>query len=183
MEPLVSSCVCCKVPSGLTLIRPLTSRHHSASFISVVRFIWLVKTQSVIDVPFEYVPIATWTSIETNTAVAIACLMTFKPLLTKFFPNMMGSSHRAGSDGQEAEGGRVLTIGSKPVRPAWNVFHSRHGGGDEIKDLEAHAQAQEPLPNRQPLESGTTLETDAETEAKVDLRSKSSGDTIVVQKD
>jgi hypothetical protein len=162
--------------------------YSSTCFISIIRIIWLVKTATSVDVPFEYVPIATWTSIETNVTVVIACLMTMKPLLSKFFPNLLGGYQQQSSGGEQPEG-RVLTIGSKPSRAplgshrqSWNVFQGRHSllepGPEEMKDLEGqmaeHGSYPISLPAtahvRQPLHrdhnrlgSRSTLEVEPET--------------------
>lgn len=102
----------------------------------------MVKTAKSVDVPFDYIPIATWTSIETNVLVVVACLMTMKPLLLRAWPNLLGSSGRLG--GNNTSNNHVLTIGSKPLRAPldprgqpknvenWNGLVERR----EVKDLE-----------------------------------------------
>ncbi len=61
-----------------------------------------------------------WTVIEAHTAIVVACTMTLKPLVTRFFPNLLvPASRRSDSSKDEASAvsnGPPLTIGSKPSR-------------------------------------------------------------------
>ena len=42
--------------------------------------------------PYQYSLIAIWGAVEVNLAIICACLTTFKPLVVRFFPNILGSS-------------------------------------------------------------------------------------------
>lgn len=126
------------------------------------------------DVPFDYVPIATWTAIETNSAIVVACLMTLKPFLSRHLPMLLGSSGPGDSSGEKEHvdaGHRILTIGSKPTRipqrRSWEVFHSRTG--PEETDLEDAGH--------QPMESDATLEA---VKGSVSSASKCMEDTTTI---
>jgi len=88
-----------------------------------VRVYILKITANSIDFHFDNIPTALWSCIETNATVVIACNMTLKPLLTKWFPDLMtprgdGNEQNVHGD-MEAAGssGRLPTIGSGPSRP------------------------------------------------------------------
>lgn len=132
--------------------------------------------------------------------------MTMKPLLSKFFPKLIGSYLRQ-SSGDQA-GNHVLTIGSKPSRAPleqhqqpWDVvFDGRQGSLDqrveEMKDLEGQTTEQgrhsigagrkvnlRQLLNRSPGQNEwrTALEMEMEMEMK-NQPANSSGDTILLQR-
>jgi len=56
--------------------------------ISVARLIMFNFTINAADHTFDNVTIAFWSCVETNATVAIACVMTMKPLLGKWFPRL-----------------------------------------------------------------------------------------------
>jgi hypothetical protein len=68
------------------------------------------------DFTFDNVAIAFWSCVETNATVCVACIMTFKPLLTKWFPNLVERQGQGNLSLEIARSGRVLTIGSRPMR-------------------------------------------------------------------
>lgn len=87
--------------------------------VSIIRLVYILKTTDTTDVPYDNTTIAFWTTVETNATVVIACFMTMKPLLAKWFPSVIEPSNN-GSDemlnaGPDANG-RVPTIGSAPTR-------------------------------------------------------------------
>lgn len=81
--------------------------------ISVIRLVYLLMTLHTTDIPYDNTTTAFWTTIETNATVVIACIMTMKPLFSKWFPSL--TQLRSG-EMQDANG-RVPTIGSTPTRP------------------------------------------------------------------
>lgn len=92
-------------------------------FISIIRLVYLIITEDTTDFAYDNTTIAFWTTVETNATVAIACFMTMKPLLAKWFPNLVSTSNsgEAMSPGQDSPAGpdangRVPTIGSSPMR-------------------------------------------------------------------
>jgi hypothetical protein len=76
--------------------------------ISVLRTVWLNNTYMRADPTWHYTSIANWSTVEINTAVVCACLMTTKPLFSRLF----------GSRKTKALGppSAPLTIGSSPLR-------------------------------------------------------------------
>ena len=98
--------------------------HFSICALSIVRVYILKITATSVDFHFDNIPTALWSCIETNATVVVACNMTLKPLMTKWFPNLMtpgGDGHeqkRQGGGVHVADlSGRVPTIGSGPSRP------------------------------------------------------------------
>ncbi|EGS21845.1 uncharacterized protein CTHT_0037160 [Thermochaetoides thermophila DSM 1495] len=86
--------------------------------ISLIRLWILIKTQSNPNPDFTYAgtPLIYWTVIEVDTAIVVACAMTLKPLITRFFPNLL--IPRSIWDASVLESnGRPRTIGSAPWRP------------------------------------------------------------------
>ncbi|KAK3942513.1 hypothetical protein QBC46DRAFT_72177 [Diplogelasinospora grovesii] len=96
--------------------------------ISVVRLFELIEEYTHFDFTYDNVAISYLTVIEVNAAIACACMMTLKPLISKIFPRLFwGTSSRPDSPPKDVEaaaaaaaaaGGRPLTIGSKPSRAA-----------------------------------------------------------------
>ena len=80
-------------------------------------------TATSIDFHFDNIPTALWSCIETNATVVVTCNMTMKPLLTKWFPNLMtpaGHGNERSRQGDVAVANlsdRLPTIGSGPSRP------------------------------------------------------------------
>ncbi len=75
----------------------------------------LAITADTRDFTFDNVAIAFWSCVETNATVSVACIMTMKPILARWFPNLVEEPGQP--DLMVARsGGRVLTIGSRPVR-------------------------------------------------------------------
>ncbi|KAK3339821.1 hypothetical protein B0T25DRAFT_489625 [Lasiosphaeria hispida] len=91
--------------------------------LSLVRVYILKITANSVDFHFDNIPTALWSCIETNATVVVACNMTMKPLLAKWFPNLMApggdgnEQNRQGDAGVADLSGRVPTIGSGPSRP------------------------------------------------------------------
>jgi hypothetical protein len=75
----------------------------------------LAITSETNDFTYDNVAIAFWSCVETNATVCVACIMTYKPLLTRWFPNLVERPGQ-GNFSMGMQSGRVLTIGSKPVR-------------------------------------------------------------------
>ena len=90
--------------------------------MSFVRLAILIGVKGAADTDFTYsgTNLTYWTVIEVHTAIVVACTMTLKPLVTRFFPNLLvPSSRRSDSSKDEASAvssGPPLTIGSKPSR-------------------------------------------------------------------
>ncbi|KAK4042050.1 hypothetical protein C8A01DRAFT_44933 [Parachaetomium inaequale] len=89
--------------------------------LSIIRLYILKITADAMDYTFDNIPIAFWSCVETNATVVIACFMTMKPLLSKWFPNLTkaseGSSEQHRQDAMVDSSGRLPTIGSRPSRP------------------------------------------------------------------
>ncbi len=90
------------------------------SIARVVSFKFTVETR---DVTFENVTVAFWSCVETNATIAIACFMTMKPLLVKWFPTFAAfrsrnPDGRRHSEAVDDASSRPPTIGSKPSRPS-----------------------------------------------------------------
>lgn len=66
-----------------------------------------------------------------HTAIVVACIMTLKPLVTKFFPNLLTPRSSGGDSTTEpsaVSGGLPLTIGSKPSRQPGQM----RGNGEDV---------------------------------------------------
>lgn len=151
--------VSCKYYTGSLGNHLLIIQFHSTCLISVVRTIELAITADSLDVAFDTVSIAFWTLVETNTTVAVACVMTLKPLVSRWFPTLL-DTHEQQDSGQEA---RVLTIGSRPTRAvlanryrSWNIFGSQQGN-DNVSTSQTMTD----------LEVGHTYQRGADAEKKV----------------
>ena len=83
-------------------------------------------TINAADHTFDNDTIAIWSSVETNATVAIACVMTMKPLLAKWFPRLTApKSHNTQHPEAMADLSSSCppTIGSKPSRPNIHPTH------------------------------------------------------------
>jgi hypothetical protein len=73
-----------------------------------------------------------------HTAIVVACIMTLKPLVSKFFPHLLAPRSTASGGGGSSEndpsagssGGVPLTIGSKPSRQLPLGGGRRRGSGE-----------------------------------------------------
>ena len=66
------------------------------------------------DITYHFTVVAYWGAVEVNLAIICACLTTLKPLLTRFFPKLLGSlsSEKTSQGGALSHtGGRSGTIG------------------------------------------------------------------------
>ncbi|KAL1843194.1 hypothetical protein VTJ49DRAFT_2745 [Mycothermus thermophilus] len=116
--------------------------------VSLIRLAILIRVKQTIDPDFTYSPttLTYWTLIEFHTAIVVACTMTLKPLVAKFFPNLIeprGSDGNgpagAGGDSKDDGSGSIgsdppLTIGSRPSRPlqARDGHDERQLGMEEV---------------------------------------------------
>ncbi|PKS10096.1 hypothetical protein jhhlp_001846 [Lomentospora prolificans] len=118
----------------------------SVCMISIIRLVYLILTKNTTDVPYDNTTIAFWTTVETNATVIIACFMTMKPLLAKWFPSLIEPSNDPSNEMQDASpdaNGRMPTIGSTPTRPpnsnqdncySWMIPSAHHTGASTGKD-------------------------------------------------
>ncbi|KAH6855994.1 hypothetical protein B0I37DRAFT_442742 [Chaetomium sp. MPI-CAGE-AT-0009] len=100
--------------------------------VSLIRLAILIQVKNAADPDHTYTgaELAYWTFVEVNTAIVVACAMTLRPLVTRFFPRLLFDS-RGGGGGSSGDGvgggggssgaasggfGPPLTIGSKPSR-------------------------------------------------------------------
>ncbi|KAK3356514.1 hypothetical protein B0T25DRAFT_497110 [Lasiosphaeria hispida] len=116
--------------------------------ISIIRLYILKITADTLDYTFDNIPIAIWSCLETNATVVIACFMTMKPLLSKFFPNVTNpggeGDEQYQQDAMADSTGRVPTIGSRPSRMILIEQHESwmftgEGGEAEEKPGKAHS--------------------------------------------
>ncbi len=87
--------------------------------VSTVRFVIVVQIENDADPDFTFtaVYISYWTMVEIHLAIVCACLMTLKPLVSKFFPSLIDPLLReGGANIANNHGGAPLTIGSRPMR-------------------------------------------------------------------
>ncbi|KAK4451283.1 hypothetical protein QBC34DRAFT_323039 [Podospora aff. communis PSN243] len=111
--------------------------------VSIIRTWMLAISTETMDFTFDNVAVAFWSCVETNATVCVACIMTFKPLLTRWFPNLVEKGPGQGNLSLEvARSGRVLTIGSRPVRSPpvdleRSIISVSRGAGHEIVDIKA----------------------------------------------
>ncbi|KAK3943360.1 hypothetical protein QBC46DRAFT_377642 [Diplogelasinospora grovesii] len=111
--------------------------------VSLIRLAYLIQEQTKPDPDFTYNPTLTyWTALEIHTAIVIACVMTLKPLITKFLPGLLDPRSRVCKSGEvsAASSDPPLTIGSRPSRNVLGL------GGVEVAPrrgswVEGHADA------------------------------------------
>ncbi|KAK3988482.1 hypothetical protein QBC44DRAFT_100031 [Cladorrhinum sp. PSN332] len=131
--------------------------------VSLIRLVILVKSNTNLDPDTTYnnTTLNHWTVLEVHTAIIVSCLMTLKPLASKFFPNMLtprvpasdSSNPSAAAAGSLGVGEAQLTIGSRPVRnqkPAdWIEAVAAAAGGSipekdvvVLQDVDVEAKAE-----------------------------------------
>jgi hypothetical protein len=137
-------------------------------------------TADTMDFTFDNVSIAFWSCVETNATVSIACFMTMKPLLAKWFPGLTTPSQNSNDQQQEAVAdptGRVPTIGTRPVpteqqQSSWKFFQGKQGGPDMAadeqgeKDLEIGRVEASESPEIKSFTSGSTSEQEPASRTK-----------------
>ncbi|KAK3294236.1 uncharacterized protein B0H64DRAFT_462914 [Chaetomium fimeti] len=100
--------------------------------VSLIRLAILIQVKNAADPDSTYTntDLVYWTCVEVNTAIVVACAMTLRPLVTRFWPRLFDSRGSSGGDGAGGGGGGggssggvsggghgpPLTIGSKPSR-------------------------------------------------------------------
>ncbi|KAK3356750.1 hypothetical protein B0T25DRAFT_138716 [Lasiosphaeria hispida] len=119
-------------------------------FVCVVSFIRLgilIQSARAPDPDWTYngANLTYWTLIEGNTGIAVACIMTLKPLVSKLFPNLLEPSENANPDqsntGFETNSERPFTVGSRPARvlfaASWASSRSNRDDNITLQDVEA----------------------------------------------
>ncbi|GAB1319420.1 hypothetical protein MFIFM68171_09630 [Madurella fahalii] len=114
-------------------------------FVCIVSFIrigMLIQSARMPDPDWTYngANLTYWTLIEVHTGIVVACLMTLKPFVSKYFPNLIGRPQNGdgawNEAGIESSSDRPLTIGSKPARVLfagrWASSRSRARAGNEV---------------------------------------------------
>ncbi|KAK4222274.1 hypothetical protein QBC38DRAFT_513072 [Podospora fimiseda] len=106
--------------------------------VSLIRLVILIKSNTSPDPDTTYnnTNLNHLTVLEVQTAIIVSCLMTLKPLVSKFFPNMLTPRDPASSSSDPSvvagrgtpEAGAQLTIGSRPLR---------NNGGKPVDWIEA----------------------------------------------
>lgn len=128
-------------------------------FISVLRLINLIQTETNPALDFTYAGAALtyWTTVEVDLAIVCSCIMTLKPLVRRFYPRLLDSRYgisqrrpsepnslglpppaaAAGRPGVTSPGfgenGRPLTVGSRPSRN--QLRGGVHGRGESWIDF------------------------------------------------
>ncbi len=62
--------------------------------VSCIRFVYLMRFNGTGDYTYVNVAVAYWTLVEVYTAIAVACCMTLKPLVSRFCPGVLGEPPR-----------------------------------------------------------------------------------------
>jgi hypothetical protein len=67
----------------------------SVCIVSVLRLVTLIEVQTSRDMDATYssAQIVYWSTAEVNASIICACTMTLKPLIQKWFPSMLSTSH------------------------------------------------------------------------------------------
>lgn len=85
--------------------------------MSILRIPSLIVARNTADTTRDATAIAQWSVIELNTAIVCACLITLKPLATRFCPRFLGSlskdGDRRGAAGSNENEAAPATVGSK----------------------------------------------------------------------
>lgn len=99
----------------------------------------MIQAKAARDPDFTYATthLNYWTAIEVHTAIAVACIMTLKPLVTKFFPRLLSPQSTAVGDSNRPP----PTIGSAPSRPPPGTAAAAAAGMDDVvmRDIEQQA--------------------------------------------
>jgi hypothetical protein len=90
--------------------------------ISIVRFKSLYDISVSQDVSWDNIPIADWTAVECNIGIMCACLLTLKPLLSRFLPFLMHS----GPHGPDNTVNDMLQQGHGPLGRVTNSRGDKH---------------------------------------------------------
>ncbi|KAL2269671.1 hypothetical protein VTJ83DRAFT_1855 [Remersonia thermophila] len=105
--------------------------------VSIIRLWDFDRTLSSADISWEAASIAYWSLVETNATIVVACVMTLRPVIKRWFPRFWGSTagtaggrrqnyHPSGpppsgstgaAHGHLARGRELVTFGSAPSRP------------------------------------------------------------------
>ncbi|EGO58880.1 hypothetical protein NEUTE1DRAFT_128403 [Neurospora tetrasperma FGSC 2508] len=100
--------------------------------VSLVRVFYLYASQytAVHDITFSTGKLTYWTAIEVHTAIVIACVMTLKPLIVRFFPGFLDPRASNNSSGEQGATGEPTATSSDPPltvgrRPCRNAFGQR----------------------------------------------------------
>jgi hypothetical protein len=111
--------------------------------VSLIRLAILIQAKVNTDPDFTFIntDLTYWTVIEVHTAIVVACTMTLKPLVAKFFPDLLGAGRSdvsSKSDEPSAANSSEppLTIGSKPSRQLPVDLNGRRGGEVMLGDIE-----------------------------------------------
>ncbi|AEO69854.1 uncharacterized protein THITE_14746, partial [Thermothielavioides terrestris NRRL 8126] len=83
----------------------------SVCFISILRLLQLIRSQSDLDFTYAAAPLSYLTGVEVNGAIVCACVMTLKPLLARLCPRLFLSGGATGSSASAGGGGRGGTRG------------------------------------------------------------------------
>jgi hypothetical protein len=121
-----------------------------------MRMLAYVWNLSRTDISYNSNDISYWTTIEPNTGIVCACVMTLKPLITRFVPALSDNGRLGGElnepqhnkkKSRKSRGNAVqdrpLTIGSKPVRkPPGRLSQTwaRFGGHDRMDSLQSPSE-------------------------------------------
>ncbi|KAH8894656.1 hypothetical protein GQ53DRAFT_744746 [Thozetella sp. PMI_491] len=95
---------------------------------SIIRLKSLLAISTSPDTTFDGVEIAIWSNIEINIAIICASVPALKPLVTKIFPKLLGSSFRSKdrSNAQYANGSHHMETLQSSNRAAKNDIYVRH---------------------------------------------------------
>ncbi|KAF6826521.1 hypothetical protein CPLU01_09638 [Colletotrichum plurivorum] len=140
--------------------------------VSILRIPSLIVARNSTDTTVDSPGIAQWSVIELNTAIVCACLITLKPLATRFCPRILGATTKeadrprgAGSDENEAvpatvgskESGHPKPQISRGASEASTIYlnHDTFGGRSATETRVSRASIVEiPLPDLPDLEMG-----------------------------
>lgn len=107
----------------------------SVCVVSLVRLGILIQSARVPDPDWTYngSNLTYWTLIEGNTGIVVACIMTLKPLTSKYFPSLLEPSGIGNPvitfSGIEGGSERPFTLGSSQAR----VFSTSRAESEEAK--------------------------------------------------
>ncbi|KAJ4395579.1 hypothetical protein N0V85_006494 [Neurospora sp. IMI 360204] len=97
--------------SPLSLFLP-----NSVCIVSLVRVFYLYASENVFqsDITFSTGNLTYWTALEVHTAIVIACVMTLKPLIVRFFPGFLDPRANNNSSGEQGATGEPTAASSEP---------------------------------------------------------------------
>ena len=114
--------------------------HHSGCITSILRLHSLYVVSKTTDITYDNVGAATWSSVELNVGILCACLPTLRPILNKFFPRLLLSTHR--NTVELPRSFAMQNSVSSPRDPEARLGIPHTASGDQAPQYESHGSTE-----------------------------------------